>query len=463
MRRTLLPLCIALSRVGGPSAAGAQSSSTDSTRHTPASKSELPPHSTDLRAYLLGTQANFIGQHLGHVHSPYSGPNSLGPDSDTELSQAYGVYAGLDVSRGLSGYLDVEMVRGKGVNHTTGLAGIPNGDVLRQGTVDLGSGPYVARAFMRYVTGVGGAQRDTLSAGVDQIPTVVASRRLEITAGKFALSDIFDLNRYANTTRWQFMNWGLFQNAAWDFAADTRGYSNGVAVALITPSWALRAGSFQMPTLANGNHFDPDLRRAHGDDIELTLIAPATGTVVRALGYMNHARMGDYAEAIAIGRALGKAPDIVADDKPGRTKYGFGANIEQPLADSGETGLFARLGWNDGATESFVFTESDRAASFGAQVSGAHWDRHDDRLGIAALIDGISSAHRQYLAAGGIGFLLGDGALTYGPEEILEAYYRGQFTPYVQFGPDVQLVRNPGYNRDRGPATIVALRLNVRD
>jgi carbohydrate-selective porin OprB len=187
-----------------------------------------------------------------------------------------------------------------------------------------------------------------------------------------------------------------------------------------------------------------------------------SGTIVRTLAYLNHARMGNYAEAIAIGRATGKTPDIVADDKPGRTKYGYGLNIEQPLADGGETGLFARLGWSDGANESFVFTEVDRAASAGAQVSGVHWSRHDDRLGIAGLVHALSPTHREYLADGGTGFLLGDGALNYGHEEIVEAFYRAQLTPYVQVGPDVQYVRNPGYNRDRGPATILGFRVNVR-
>ena len=414
------------------------------------------------RPYLLGTQINYITQHLGAVRSPYAGPNSLGPATDLEMSQAYGVYTGVRIGHGLTGFLDVEMIRGGGINRATGLGGITNGDVLRQGTVDLGSGPYVARAFLRYTVRVGGAGRDTLAAGADQVPLDVAAHRVEIVAGKLALSDVFDLNRYANSTRWQFMNWGLFQNSAWDFAADTRGYSNGVAVSWITPRWAVRAGSFQMPTLANGNHFDPDLRRAHGDNVELTVNLPSTGTVVRTLAYLNHARMGNYNEAVTAGRAAHASPDIVADDRPGRTKYGYGLNVEQPLADGGETGMFARLGWSDGANESFVFTEVDRAASVGIQVAGGYWSRGNDRLGVAGLVHGLSPSHQQYLAAGGVGFLLGDGALTYGQERIIEAYYRAQLTPYLQFGPDLQYIRNPGYNRDRGPATVLGLRLNLR-
>jgi hypothetical protein len=434
----------------------------DSTNASPARGSEA------WRPALLGTQVNVIVQHLARLRAPYTGVNSLTPDGDTETSHAYGVYAGVQIDARMQGYLDVEMIRGNGINRATGVAGIPNGDVLRQGTVDLGSGPYVARAYLRYTVPFRSETKDTLVRAQDQLPVVVSSRRLEVFAGKLALSDLFDLNRYANTTRWQFLNWSLFQNTAWDFAADTRGYSNGVAVAWVTPRYTVRAGSFQMPTFANGNHFDSDLRRAHGDNVEITTALPSSGTVVRVLAYMNHARMGSYRVALdraAAARAAGTAdtiPDIVATDQPGRLKYGFGLNVEQPIADGGETGAFARLGWSDGANESFVFTEVDQHASLGFQLSGAHWRRTDDRFGIAGVAHGISRLHQEYLAAGGAGFLLGDGRLNYGPEQIFESYYRAQAGAFVQVGPDLQLIRHPGYNRDRGVARIVALRVNIR-
>lgn len=412
--------------------------------------------------YLLGTQANVIGQDLRPFRSPYAGPNSLRARGDSKVSDAYGVYAGARIGGRLEAYLDVEMVRGKGISHVTGLAGPTNGDVLRQGTTDLGSGPYVARAFVRYTAPLAGSGTDTLPRGIDQIPTVVRRDRLELTAGKLAVSDLFDVNRYANSTRQQFMNWGLFQNTAWDFAADTRGYSNGVAAALIHPGWALRVGSFQMPRMANGNVFDSDLRRARGDQAELTMVVARSATTVRVLAYQNHARMGRYADALAIARATGRAPDIAADDRPGRRKYGWGINLEQPIADGGETGAFARIGWDDGATESFAFTEVDRHVSAGVQVSGARWGRGADRVGIAGVQHGIVPIHRAYLARGGLGFLLGDGRLTYGPEQIGEAYYRAQFGAYTQVSPDVQVIRDPGYNRDRGPAMVLSLRINVR-
>lgn len=417
--------------------------------------------------YFLGTQINVITQHLFHVPSLYSAANSLGPNAETKSSHAYGLYAGVAVSPRMAGYLDVEMIRGSGVNKATGLAGITNGDVIRQGTIDLGAGPYVARAFLRYTIPLDGRARDTLARAPDQVPLTTSAQRIEVTAGKLAVSDLFDLNRYANTTRLQFMNWGLFQNTAWDFAADTRGYTNGVAIAWIRPGTVLRVGSFQMPRRANGNVFDANLAHARGDQAELTVTPAALGLgnrtpTVRLLGYVNHARMGLYRQAIADAPGTGAPPDVVATDAPGRRKRGWGLNVEQPLADGGETGLFLRTGRADGDVESFVFTEVEQHLSGGVQLAGGRWGRVRDRLGIGVVRHGLAAPHRDYLAAGGAGFLLGDGRLRYGPETIAEAYYRVQIGPYLEASPDLQHVNNPGYNRDRGPATVLGLRLNLR-
>jgi len=417
--------------------------------------------SADWVPQVLGTQITVIAQRLGRFNAPYSGPMSLVADGDRAVSHTYGIYLGARLAPRLDGYLDVEMARGSGISHASGLAGVTNGDVLRQGTADLGSGPYVARAFLRLTLPLG-SDVDAVTRGVDQLAEPVATKRIEVSAGKLAASDLFDVNRYANSTRTQFMNWGLFQNTAWDFAADTRGYTNGLAVSWVTPRVALRAGSFQMPRQANGNVFDSDLRRARGDNVELTLtVLPGSGAV-RLLAYQNHARMGDYRVALTRALAAQTRPDIVADDTPGRRKRGVGLSVEQPLADDGETGAFLRMGRDDGTTESFAFSEVEGHLSGGVQLAGNHWSRRLDRIGVAALRHTINDAHREYLAAGGTGFLLGDGALRYGPETFVESYYRAQVGPNVQIGPDVQYVRNPGYNRDRGPAWVTSLRANVR-
>jgi high affinity Mn2+ porin len=410
---------------------------------------------------VLGTQVTVMGQQVARFDAAYSGPMSLVSGGDHALSHTYGIYLGTRIARRIDGYLDVEMARGSGISHASGLAGITNGDVLRQGTADLGNGPYVARAFLRMTVPLG-SDVDTVARGIDQLAQPVARRRIEVTAGKFAASDIFDVNRYANSTRTQFLNWGLFQNTAWDFAADTRGYTNGLAVGWISPGLALRAGSFQMPRQANGNAFDSDLRRARGDNIELTLSAMPGGGILRLLAYQNHARMGDYREALAKAQSVGGLPDVVATDTPGRRKRGIAINAEQPLADGGETGVFVRAGAENGTAESFAFTEVEGHRSGGVQLAGTHWARESDRIGVAVLRHTINDAHRAYLTAGGNGFLLGDGALRYGPETIVESYYRVQVGPYLQLTPDVQYVRNPGYNRDRGPAWVTTARASLR-
>lgn len=468
-------MCCATAIICAGARLSAQSATADTTPPkvpTPGSASWAPQ--------ILGTQITVIGQRLFPFHSSYSGVNSLVAGGDTQVSHTYGLYLGArpfaTFLPGLAAYLDIEMARGKGVGRTVGLAGVTNGDVIRQGSGNLGNGPYVARAFLRYTHAANfwgrrsverpSAARmtlDTLDRSPDQLPDIVAARRVEITAGKLAASDLFDQNRYANSPRRQFMNWGLFQNTAWDFAADTRGYTNGVALAMVTPRWMLRLGSFQMPREANGNTFDAALDRARGDNVELSLMpAGSSAPIIRLIGYVNHARMGDYRAAIAHALSTGTVPNIVANDMPGRRKYGFGVNAEQPLADSGETGAFVRAGWNDGSTESFVFTEADRHVSGGVQIAGSHWRRDADRVGAAMVVHGLSADHRDYLARGGSGFLLGDGTLQYGSETIGEAYYRLSLVRIMEVSPDIQHIWNPGYNRDRGPATVASLRFNVR-
>jgi high affinity Mn2+ porin len=409
---------------------------------------------------LLGAQFTLIAQHLAPFTAAYSGPNSLPAAGDNEATHTYGVYLGSQITARLQAYFDVEMARGAGIGNAVGLNGITDGDVIRQGSVDLGQGPYVARAFLRYTLRFTSSS-DTVGRGMDQLPGAVPTGHLELAVGKLAASDVFDLNRYANTTRGQFCNWGLFNNTAWDYAADTRGYTWGVAVNWSHPRWSLAVGSFLMPSFANGNIFDRDYPRARGDNMQLTLQPDARGTVIRLLAYANHARMGDYAEALARAQASGQTPNIVADDRPGRAKYGVGANIERPLGDSGETGVFVRAGWNDGHAEDFAFTEADRHLSAGLQLAGTRWGRAHDRLGIAAVRHGLSAEHRAYLAAGGKGFLLGDGRLDYGGETIFETYYGMQLNPHATVSPDVQFIVHPGCNRARGPATVLTLRLNL--
>lgn len=412
---------------------------------------------------LIGAQYTFVLQNQSSLHSPYAGPLSLKSGGDTQPTHTIGFYFGWALTNWAQFYFDTEKFMGAGVSNATGLGGLTNGDVVREGASSLPKRFYIARTYLRFMLPLGPALTRA-EAAQDQIAGTEAATRLELKAGRLAVNDDFDKNRYAGATRTEFMNWSLWDNTAWDYAADTRGYTDGFMVAYISPLWSLKYGMYRMPVQANGQELEASLARAQGDNLELTLAPPEASTIVRLLAFRNTARMGDYREALALAAATGARPSIVADDREGRKKYGFGVNAEQPLADDGASGVFARVGWNDARTEDFAFTEVDRVASAGAELSGVHWRRADDVAGAAVAVEGLSGPHRDYLAAGGLGFLLGDGRLTYAHEEILEAYYRLQL-PWkwarVQLSPDFQFIRNPGFNADRGPVSFWGLRFHV--
>ena len=409
---------------------------------------------------LLDAQATDIGQDLSPLRSPYAGPLSLRAGGDKAVTRTFGVYLGVRLPVHLAFYLDTELFRGRGLNGGGGLGGYVNGDAVRAGSGGRQI-PYIARAYLDWNLPLAAATTPA-TAAQDQLPGAVADARIELKLGRLSIADDFDRNRYANDTRHQFMNWDFINAAAYDYAADTRGYSDGFVAAWVRPRWTLRYGLYQMPLRANGQALEGPLGRARSEQVQLSLRPfAADGFTLRLLAYRNIARMGRYAQALAIAAATGSTLDIVADDRNGRRKHGWVLNAELPLADGGASGLFARLAWNDGATESFAYTEADRALSVGAQLSGVHWRRAQDRIGVALGLDGLSAPHRAYLAAGGCGFMLCDGALDYGRERVIEAYYRLQLGRFLQISPDLQWIANPGYNRARGPARVAGLRLHL--
>jgi carbohydrate-selective porin OprB len=250
-------------------------------------------------------------------------------------------------------------------------------------------------------------------------------------------------------------------NGAWDYSADTHGYTWGWVHEFHTRSWSLRYGSGAMPRVANGLRFDRRLLRDRGDVLEGEVRVKPGGHdgTIRVLSYQNHGRMGTYADAIHLASETRTTPDVTATRRPGTLKYGFGLNVEQELAK--DVGVFARLGWNDGKTESFIFTAIDRLAEVGVSVGGARWKRPHDTAASAVTVSGLSAVHAQYLARGGLDFLIGDGALRYGPETVSESYYSARVMPGVFATIDLQHVANPAFNRDRGPVWIGALRMHV--
>lgn len=409
---------------------------------------------------LLGAQYTFIDQRQSSLHSPYQGELSLRARANQARSHTFGMYFGMPIAPHLALYTDVEMFRGEGVSNSTGLAGLTNGDVIRSGGGTLGRGAYVARAFVTWDIPLGDETTE-VTRKMDQLAGRQADDRLSFKAGLLAVNDDFDQSRYANSTRTQFLNWSLFNNAAWDFAADTRGYTVGGLVAYASGPWTWRYGIYQMPVQANGQKLEGPISKARGEYAQVAWQQDPKGPSVWLLAYRNTARMGIYRVVLERAALAGSTPDIRSDDRDGRHKYGVAAGFDLPLADDGDTGLFGRLGWNDGKTESFAFTEADGSASFGGQLAGIRWHRPQDRLALAFAVNRLSPDHRDYLAAGGSGFVLGDGRLNYRPEQIMEAYYDYAATKYAFLTADFQLIHNPGYNHDRGPARFVGLRVHL--
>ncbi|MGD1148094.1 MAG: carbohydrate porin [Thermoanaerobaculaceae bacterium] len=403
----------------------------------------------------LHAQLTVVGQGHGGFPAEYSGTNSLSPHREIDTSITSTLFFGLRLWRGAELYIDPEVAGGKGLSGVVGVAGFPNGDIVRVTSPQLKL--YLGRAFLRQTWGLGD-QAERAEDDLLQLPGDRAVSRLVLTAGKLAATDIFDDNAYSHDTRTQFMNWSLMDGASWDYPADTRGYTWGVVLELNRPAWALRLGTFMVPLEANAMALDHDVSRNHGDVAELELRQHLFGPTgkVKLLAYQNHARMGTYSLALAEAGPL--PPDITTTRRDGTLKYGVGINVEQPLSDA--VGAFARWGWNDGRTETWMFTEVDATASAGIQVAGRLWGRADDTAGIAFVSNGLSPEHRDYLAAGGYGFIIGDGALNYGRERILEAYYNFEIVKGILVAPDFQHVTNPAYNRDRGPVSIWSLRLH---
>ena len=419
----------------------------------------LFPHFESDRFWLSG-QANIITQWHPAFRSPYQGPNSLSPEAQDASSRVLTLLTGVRINATTEFLCDIQETGGHGIGEALGIAGFTNLDVVRNPL--LSKAPYAARLMWHQIIPLSGEKAPSERTPLSLFPQLPV-RRLEIRFGKFSLVDFFDLNTYGSDSNLQFMNWALDNNGAYDYAADTRGYTYAAMVEYDDRHWAVRFAEALMPKVANGINLDADLGRAHSENVEFELhhsFLPRREAVVRLLGYANHANMGVYSVAIdnfLVGRT--PTPEITAHALQTTTKYGFGANVEQPLTDW--LGIFARWGWNEGRHESYAYTEVDETEQVGASAQGSRWKRKLDRAGLAFISNGISREHQEYLALGGVGFLLGDGRLNYGRENIVETYYtlhvwRGIFTAL-----DAQYVVNPGYNRDRGPVFAPALRLHV--
>ncbi|WLI91168.1 carbohydrate porin [Massilia sp. R2A-15] len=394
-------------------------------------------------------QSTYIWQHKDAFSSPYTGVNSLAPAAEKSYSFTATAAFGFRPWAGAELYIDPELAQGVPLSHLAGLGGMTNGEMARTS----GANPtfYRARAFLRQVWGLGGGSTQVESAA-NQLAGFTDRRRLTLTAGNLAVVDLFDNNAYSHDARTQFMNWSLISYGAYDFAADSRGYTWGATIEYVDGDWSLRAGRFVQPRESNGLALDPKIFRRYGDQVELE--HRHEGGAVRLLVFRNVANMGTYTDALALG-----APPAVAGVRSRHAKIGVGASVEQAL--TAQAGVFARASWADGKTETYAFAEIDRSMSAGALVKGAGWSRPADTAGVALARNGLSAPHIAYLAAGGAGFFLGDGRITYRPEVVGECFYNLALRDGAHFGLNLQRIANPAYNRDRGPVTVASVRLHA--
>jgi high affinity Mn2+ porin len=407
--------------------------------------------------FAIHGQFTYVEQDTDSFSAPYSGPNSLSPDMGRETVDAT-LFIGSRLWSGAEGWLVPEIDQGFGLDNTLGVAGFPSGTAYKVGK----NQPYLRlpRAFIRQSVDLGGAA-ESVEAAADQLGGTRSADRWVFTVGKFGVTDIFDGNQYAHDPRSDFLNWSAIDTGTFDYAADSWGFTVGAAAERYLGSWTLRAGVFDLSDIPNSPHLEPGFHEFQ-IDAELEKRYELFGRTGRVLvtGFDSRARMGLLDQAIALAEASGTTPNP-ANVRQYRSRLGVSLTVEQAL--SSDVGMFARVGKAAGNVEVYEFADIDRSIEVGASIDGRLWRRGGDTIGIAAMDNGISGVREQYLNAGGLGILVGDGRLPHpGAEEIIETYYSFAVLSWVHLSLDYQWVKNPGYNTDRGPVSIVAVRLHAQ-
>ncbi len=401
-------------------------------------------------------QETTITQYKPAFSAPYSGANSLSTLSETQTSLTTTLFGAARLWKGAQAVFDPEISGGAGLSKTLGVAGFPNGETFRVG--EVAPKIYIARLYFQQ-NFEWGTEKDTITDDQNQLAGLKSKRYFSFTVGKFGMADFFDGNEFSHDPRTQFMNWSLMDNGAWDYPANTRGYVLGAFTELGQPDWTLRFAFTMVTTTANGAIWDAKIQKANTQTLEYERRYTINGQkgTVRVLGFLNNGKFGNYTQSIAQNPT---APVVDTTQAYGRHKYGFGISADQYL--SKDFGVFAKASYNDGHTETWFFTEIDRSLSFGGVLKGTSWKRPDDELGLAFVGNGLSSPHRDYLADGGYGFLIGDGKLNYSPEMIAELYYKiNAFQKKFWLTPDYQFILHPAYNADRGPVNVFSLRAHI--
>jgi high affinity Mn2+ porin len=393
-----------------------------------------------------------VGQLHPSFPAQYSGPNSLNSHFESAETVSFDTFAGLRLWQGAEFHMDALAWQGFGLSHTFGIEAFPSAEAYKLGA-PIGNFT-VARAFLRQTINLGGQPQDVADDALHLAGKQDASR-LVVTVGEISLLDIFDNNAYASDPQSQFMNWAFVGNEAWDYPANSLGFITGLAAELYQPQWAMRYGFFQVPRQANGLAIDPAYLRAWGMVTELERrfrLANHPGAV-RLLAYVNRAHMGSYEEAVDSPK-----PGNILATQAYRYKYGFCFNLEQEVFK--DVGLFSRLGWSDGHTQAWAYSDVDDSASMGVGLSGELWNRSNDGFGVAGVVSAATRIHQQFLADGGLGILAGDGALNYGLEKAMETYYNFQVWKSLHVTADYQFIIDPAFNRARGPVSVLGGRIH---
>jgi len=398
-------------------------------------------------------QTTYLPQGYPGFRAPYSGANSLTPAPQAQATWSSSLFLNMRLWEGGELYYNPELLQGFGLNDTVGAGGFPNGEAQKSNF------PYphynTSRLFLRQTFGFGGEQEE-LASGPNQLGSKVDVSRLTVQAGKFAVIDIFDGNAYAKDTRKDFMNWSMWAPGAFDYSADKVGLTYGATAEFNQKQWALRAGYFLIDGTSNSNNFDMRVfqRGEYVLELETRYSLFSQPGKLRSIAWLNSAYSGSYRETLN-NPALNLD---ISQTRQGRIKYGYAFNLEQTLTD--DVGLFGRWSWNDGKTEIMAFTDIDASLATGLSIKGNRWGRPDDVIGIGGAINALSKDHRDFIAAGGLGILIGDGALNYRRERVFETYYAFALNKQITLTADYQLITNPAYNADRGPVSVFSGRFH---
>jgi high affinity Mn2+ porin len=416
------------------------------------------PWTIDPGSWNVHGQLTFIEQGYPAFRSPYQGANSLTGANQIQNTTSATAFVGYRPWDGTEIYINPELMQGFGLNDTLGVASFPNGEAQKSNfpvpRVDI------ARVFVRQTFGLGGEQ-ETIEDGPNQLGGKRDISRVTLTAGRFAVLDIFEANTYSHDPRVDFLSWNMYCCGSYDVTMDKIGYTWGAAAELNQKSWAIRGGYFLVPVVSNVNSYDTHIlaRGEYIGELELRYSLFSQPGKLRLMGWANIANMGGYLDALAMPAATPNYPAIT-QTRQVRTNYGFVADLEQAITN--DLGIFSRASWSPGLVELIGWTDCDESFSLGAVLKGSAWGRPDDRIGVAGVVEGLSPIARAYFAAGGLGILIGDGQLNYRPEQIVEAYYAYGLNRWTTLTFDYQFIDNPGYNADRGPVSVLSGRLHAQ-